>query len=104
MHMYQVRIVGVGVEGISVSVSVLDKDSRAGHEKLSANVNGSHHIPYVYAQGVNEGEGKPDKDAGVSEKVLSDVRLRQEGNGGTEKNPLHLALKVREGVVKSRHQ
>jgi hypothetical protein len=48
-------------------------------------VNGSHHIPYVYAQGVNEGEGNPDKYAGVSEKVSSYVRLRQEGKGGTGK-------------------
>ena len=31
MRMCQVRIVGVGVEGMSVSVSVLDKNSRAGH-------------------------------------------------------------------------
>ena len=39
----------------------------------------------MYAQGVNEGEGNPDKYAGVSEKVSSYVRLRQEGKGGTGK-------------------
>lgn len=49
-------------------------------------------IPYLmcmrhYAQGVNEGKGKPDKDAGMSEKVPSNVCLRKEsgGEGGTGK-------------------
>ncbi|KAH9990528.1 hypothetical protein BJV77DRAFT_963369 [Russula vinacea] len=68
-------------------------------QKLSAIVNDSNPISYVC-----EGEGKPNKDAGVSEKVPSDNALAREN----KKNPLRLAIEARErgrsrGIQSRRH-